>query len=84
MIISNTQDLLGKFSPQVPGSSNRNHAATIKSVMEVIRMKKTIDAMNSDPQLALAQILLGKVIEESCLWVSTVVPPIVCNIVYCY
>ena len=62
--------VLNKFLPETPGvENNRNHAAIIKSVMELIRMK---DAMNSDPQLALAQLLLGKVAEESCLWVSTV------------
>ena len=31
---------------------------------------ETLDAVNQDPQLELAQLLLGKVAEESCLWVS--------------
>ena len=71
MIIIIFMQVLNKFSPETPGiENNRNHAATIKSVIELIRMK---DAMNSDPQLALAQLLLGKVAEESCLWVSTAI-----------
>ena len=68
--------VLNKFSPLTPGGNSRNNAATIKSVMELIRMKEryaALDAMNSDPQLALAQLLLGKVAEESCLWVSTTI-----------
>ena len=39
-------------------------------------MKKqyeALNAMNQDPQLALAQLLLGKVAEESCLWVSIII-----------
>ena len=70
--------MLGKFSPLLPGKNSRSNAdaATIKSVMDVIRMKEryqALDVMNSDPQLALAQLLLGKVAEESCLWVSTII-----------
>lgn len=65
-----------KFLPSLPGKttrSNENEAATIKSVIDVIKMKESYEAlneMNPDPQLALAQLLLGKVAEETCLWVS--------------
>ena len=62
--------------PNLPGGDSRNYASTIKSVIEVVRMKEryaALDATNSDPQLALAQLLLGKVAEESCLWVSIII-----------
>ena len=67
-----------KFVPLLPGRSGQdsNHIATLKSVIEVIRMKKqyeVLDAVNQDPQLELAQLLLGKVAEESCLWVSNTI-----------
>ena len=69
--------ILDKFRPSLPGTSTtptRNQAAAIKSVIEVVRRKESyraLNEMNSDPQLALAQLLLGEVAEESCLWVST-------------
>ena len=64
-----------KFVPLLPGRNERDssYIATLKSVIEVIRMKEqyeALDAVNQDPQLALAQLVLGKVAEESCLWVS--------------
>ena len=67
------------FVPLLPGSSNNRRnlidSASIKSVIELIRLKEKYQALNEmhqNPQLALVQLLYGKVAEESCLWVSII------------
>ena len=65
------------FRPRYKGSNLTNidvhtFAATVKSLIEVIRMKNIyhqFSSMESDHYQAMAQIL-AKVAEESCLWVS--------------
>ena len=66
-----------EFRPRYKGSDLTNidahtFAATVKSLIEVIRMKNVyqqFSSMESDHYQAMAQIL-AKVAEESCLWVS--------------
>ena len=65
------------FRPNYKGSDLTNigvhtFVATVKSLIEVIRMKKVYQEFNNihvDNYQAMVQIL-SKVAEESCLWVS--------------
>lgn len=63
-----------QFVPLLPGRTETNNAV-MKSMIELIRMKERYEAIgtiNQDPQLALAQLLYGKVAEQICLWVSCI------------
>ena len=64
------------FRPPFPVSDSPvnvdTFAATVKSLIELIRMKvkyETSSRMNQSPQLTVAKQLLTKVREESCKWV---------------
>ena len=62
------------FQPSVPDSpdiTSEIAAASIKSIIELIRMKEQYgSASYGHPELELTQLLLSKVVEDSCNWVS--------------
>ena len=60
------------FRPLVTGTDlDRNKIApSIKSVIELIRMKEMYSKSNQDPEV---QLLLSEVAKESCRWVSRLI-----------
>lgn len=63
-----------QFHPSMPDQTPFDGTVVdaIKSLIELIRLKERYEQLTEriqDPQLSLAQVLLTKVVQDSCHWV---------------